>query len=352
MGFSFQDIIQRHISDMDTAFRNLIDTIVQKSKLDITLLRVSVVTEDSFHVTLESRLTKTGPGSASITPMSVELCGPSGHFGNVALPAIRTQTFGTDVDVTSQMVEIVDKEALKVFIQSIMRDGAVISLRNGQTSVSALGIGPRNIVFEKEIPLAGMKGPVVSVHTASFLTPNPVASSSTAGTANQGEIPNPTAATSVSGGGKMFFVVFRVANPSPLELSFGTCYFDIEDHEGNTLAELKGRLDIRRKRFDVTFQGSVDKDAAKKLSDAMKVAARLSRRTSILGGEGQAAQPQARLVGKRCAGAGWCDDTVKSIDIPLQNVRALFRVLEVDYEDEPEDKRSSFMKWGEKVLMR
>lgn len=115
----------------------------------------------SFHVSLEARVTKTGPASATISPMTLELCGPAGHFGKVTLPAITTQAYGTDVVVTRQLVKIIDKEALKAFIRDIIQDSSVVlSLRNGETSIRALGIGPRGIVYEKDLELPGMKGPV------------------------------------------------------------------------------------------------------------------------------------------------------------------------------------------------
>ncbi|KAI0449299.1 hypothetical protein F5B21DRAFT_518275 [Xylaria acuta] len=362
MDFSFQALVQQHNSQMESAFRGLVDTIVRNSKLSVSLLRISNVTEDSFHVSLEARITKTGPASATITPMTLELCGLAGHFGKVTLPAITTRAYGTEVVVTSQLVKIVDKEALKAFIRDIIQDDSVIlSLRNGQTSISALGIGPREIVYEKELELLGMKGPVVSVHAASNIvqTPQVAGSPSSANLASRNAAPLSTSLTTSSvsstigpGSGKTVSIVFHISNPSPLEISFGTCFFDIQNHEGKLLVELKGRLDIRRNRFEATFRGNVNKAVAAKLAADMKEAASSGNKDGRRANErSNGLCPGARLVGKRCAGAGWCDETIKGIDVPLQNVGRLFRALGMDVGvDEPDEKRSSFMKWTQRLM--
>ncbi|KAH8161593.1 hypothetical protein CIB48_g6648 [Xylaria polymorpha] len=357
MDFSFQALVQQHNSQMESAFRGLIDTLVRSSKLSISLLRISNVTEDSFHVSLEARVTKTGPASATISPMTLELCGPAGHFGKVTLPAITTQAYGTDVVVTRQLVKIIDKEALKAFIRDIIQDSSVVlSLRNGETSIRALGIGPRGIVYEKDLELPGMKGPVVSMHRASIVQTPQVAGSPSMSSFATPFNTSPTTAsissTTVPSGGNTISVVFHVSNPSPLEISFGTCSFDIQNHEGKLIAELKGRLDIRCNYFEGTFQGNVNKAVAAKLAADMKGAANVESKHGKHAAErGSSRSPGARLVGKRCAGAGWCDDTIKGIDVPIQNVDRLFRALAIDTSvEERSEKRSSFMKWTERLM--
>ncbi|KAI0439182.1 hypothetical protein F4803DRAFT_55037 [Xylaria telfairii] len=362
MDFSFQALVQQHNSQMESAFRGLIDTIVRGSKLSISLLRISNVTEGSFHVSLEARVTKTGPASATISPMTLELCGPAGHFGKVTLPAITTQAYGTDVVVTRQLVKIIDKEALKAFIRHIIQDGSVVlSLRNGETSIRALGIGPREMVYEKELELPGMNGPVVSIRAASIVQgPQVAGSPSTANSLSSFAIPFNTSLTTESissnsgpsGGGNTISIVFHVTNPSPLEISFGTCSFDIQNHEGKLIAELKGRLDIRCNYFEATFQGNVNKAVAAKLAAEMKGAVNVESKDGKHATErGGTRSPGARLVGKRCAGAGWCDDTIKGIDVPIQNVDRLFRALGIDVGvEERSEKRSSFMKWTERLM--
>ncbi|KAI1189562.1 hypothetical protein F5B17DRAFT_391017 [Nemania serpens] len=291
--------------------------------------------------------------------MTLDLCGPAGPFGKVTLPALATQAYGTDVAVTSQLVNIVDKEALRAFIRAIIQDNdVVLSLRNGKTSISALSVGPREIVYEKEIELPGMKGPLVSVHAASIVqdhaqvTGSPSAASlSPSGVAPLSRSHTAASISSIAGqgGGNSVSIVIRVANPSPLEISFGTCSFDIQNHEGKILAELKGRLDIRRNHFEATLQGRMNKAVAGKLVTDMRKAA---ARGGIQDGSGDLS-PGARLVGKRCAGAGWCDETIKGINVPLQNIGSLFRVLGLDDGvEEPEERKNSLTKWTQRLMMR
>ncbi|KAI0401180.1 hypothetical protein F4802DRAFT_609589 [Xylaria palmicola] len=365
MDFSFQALVQQHASQMDAAFRSLVDTIVRNSRLNIGLLRISNVTEDSFHVSLEARITKTGPASASITAMTVDLCGPSGHFGKVTLPAITTQAYGTDVVVTNQLVHIIDKDALKAFIRDIIRDGAVLSLRDGQTTIAALGVGPREMVYEKDIALPGMNGPAVRVHVATIV-PNDtqVTASPSAASLMQGSIAPLSSSltggiissTAAPGSGNTVSVVLRADNPSPLEISFGTCFFDIKSHEGKVVAELKGRLDIRCKHFEGTFQGHVNKAIAAKLAADMREAQNSASKDGKGEKEKGAGQlPHARLVGRRCAGAGWCDETIKVINVPLGDVRRLFVALGMDdtvEEPAPENKGGGFTKWTQRLMMR
>ncbi|KAI1351841.1 hypothetical protein F5Y01DRAFT_314339 [Xylaria sp. FL0043] len=370
MDTSLMGILQRHVAEMDAAIGGVIDDVVRKSELQITKFRISGVTEDSFRTTIETNLKDTGPAKAKIMPMSVDLCGPSGRFAKVVFPEIKIKSKekGNEWDVTGQMIKIIDKEALKAFVQAILRDNAVLSLRHGHTTLSALSVGPRAIVFDKHIGITGMKNLVVSVKEANVLIPYAASGSSTTSAgANPYVKPSPTSASLLSRG-NTFAVVFKVTNPSPVQLSFGACTFDIEDHEGNTLAELRGRLDIHSggvdirsghfdthsDSFDLTFQGSVNKANAAKLSAAMGEHARLSAAddSGNDNGSGSNQVPEARFVGKFCASAEWCDDVVKNINLPLQNVRALFRALGVDYKDPPVDNRSSFMKWGEKFMAR
>ncbi|KAI3323761.1 hypothetical protein HD806DRAFT_522327 [Xylariaceae sp. AK1471] len=323
---------------MDSAFRGLVDRIIRYSKLNISLLRISNVTEDSFHVSLEARITKTGPASASITPMTVDLCGLSSHFGTVTLPVITTQAYGTDVVVTNQLVTILDKEALRAFIRNLIEDdSAVLSLRNGNTTISALGVGPRDICYEKDIEMPGMKGPVVTVQAATTIQmPSRLPGSpSTASfmTTSMTPLNNSPTTSSISStafpGSNGISIVFYVKNPSPLEISFGTCAFEIQTTEGKLLAELKGRLDIRRGYFEATLQGICDKERKENES------------------------PGARLVGKRCAGAGWCDETVKGINVPLDDVGKLFRALGIDDGAEESGKKSGGLaSWTRRLTMR
>ncbi|KAI1179547.1 hypothetical protein F4777DRAFT_574853 [Nemania sp. FL0916] len=304
MSFNILDIVQRHNYEMNFSFRRLANTIIKNSELDITLLRINNVTEDSFCVSIDVRITKTGLISACMSPMTVDLCGPFGQWGELELPAIRTEHSGVEVTVARQLVTIVDKEALKDFIQTLIGDWSVIlTLCNGHTSISAMRWGPRDVVFEKEVEVTGMQGPVVRLQAA---------------TVNLEELGDITPKNPP----QILSVVVRVQNPSPLEISFGTCSFDIRLHDGEKLAEVKGRLDIRRGNFEFRAQGRMD----------LRVAAKLL--TKRLDGFVDEDKPvhDVRLVGRRCASVGWCDDTIKSINVPLDDTALLARIIEMETE--------------------
>ncbi|KAI0161351.1 hypothetical protein GGR57DRAFT_354344 [Xylariaceae sp. FL1272] len=372
MDASFLGLAQHHASQMDYALKKLVDTILKHSALSISLLRISSVSEESFHVSLEARVVKTGPTSATISPMTLDLCGPLGCFGKIKLPAITTQTNGTDVVVNNQLVEISDTKALQAFIEPLLKnEGVKLSLRNGNATIKALGVGPREICYEKDIDLKGMNGPIVRIRSAdlvqsagSRLSVMSAAPSVTSEAPALALGPRVSTTSTISGGANNVSIVFSVDNPSPLELSFGLCVFEIQDNHGMMLVELKGRLDIRCHHFQITLQGPIDKIAVMRLAASMQE--RKSSLNELVGGKDPEelghGPPEARLVGKRCGGAGWCDDTVKGINVSLHNVGRLFRALGLDAdvknaEEEPKEdfeqhEETGISKWKGKFGLR
>ena len=253
----------------------------------------------SFHVSIEARTTNTGPASSTLSAFTIDLCGPAGCFGQVHLPAITTHSDGAPIIVTDQLVRISDKVALQAFIQPVIVDNhAVLVLRNGHTTVRALGIGPKPVCYEKDIPMAGMHGPHVSIVAATAT--DPAADSDSAVTAAD--------ATGLE-------VTIRVANPSPMEISFGECAFELQNAAGDVFAELTGTLDTRCGQFEAVLKG-----AAHKQVPLLAVAGEKNGATG------------ARLVGKRCFGAGWCDETIRQIDTPLKGTLHVCAALSIPYE--------------------
>ncbi|KAI5918947.1 hypothetical protein F4810DRAFT_528800 [Camillea tinctor] len=312
MDCSFQGLVELHKSQMDFALRSVIDAILKNSELELTLIRISNVTDDSLFVSIEALVTKTGPASATLSPMSISLCGPSGSFGHLTLPQIKTCPSGAPLLVTNQHVRITSIPALLSFISPIVRaPQATLSLRGGHTSVRALGARPQPLVYAKDVALRGMGGPSVAVQSCVF---SPLANSSRSDNSNS------------------VVLVLRVCNPSPMEISFGTCSFDVLDGGGDdaelVYLELKGRLDLRRGAFKASVQGTlVCRPALVAAGEACRDGAREE-------------DTVARLVGKRCAGAAWCDETVKGIDVPLKGMGKVFRALGVEY-GEPEMPQAS-----------
>ncbi|KAI1381494.1 hypothetical protein F4677DRAFT_460618 [Hypoxylon crocopeplum] len=310
---SSQEVTTKDARQMEIAFRHIANAIMKQSKLDISLIRISNVTDDTFHVSLEARASNTGPVSATISPMTLKLCGPKGSFGVMTLPELVTGLGGTPITIDNQLVEITDTEALQAFIQPIIKTrGATLSLKTGCASihVPAFGILPRLIYYERDVPLAGMCGLEVTIITATITPPShrrplsPRRSSSCASNASSSRMG--------------ITVIVRVKNPSPVELSFGVCDFELRNEEGEVFAELKGGLDMRTQYFDITLLGTADKRVA-------------------VGG-------QARLVGKSCASGGWCSQTIRGIDVPIADMWKLLQVLDMQH-GKPEPKIPSVSRW-------
>lgn len=228
----------------------------------------------------------------------------------MTLPEIVTASDGAPIVVKNQIVEITDKTALQFFIvPAIKRDIAKLSLKNGQASISipAFNVAPRSICYERDVRMQGMDGPEVCIKSAS-VTSRPAM---------------PLALSSSSSGNLMranITVTLRVKNPSPIEISFGICEFEIQNSNNEVFAELKGHLDIRCDHFNATFQGVADK------------------RVTLTDGK-------ARLVGRRCVGAGWCDETIKGIDVPVEDVWKLLQALGLEYEKPEEEEPHKWFRW-------
>ncbi|KAI0831582.1 hypothetical protein F5Y06DRAFT_200800 [Hypoxylon sp. FL0890] len=314
---SFQGIIQYNARQMDAAFQRVVNAILKFSKLEIDYIRISNVTDDSFLVSLEAHTSNTGPAKAMLSPMTIELHSVAGCFGKMTLPEIVAVPSGAPIVVKNQIVQITDKTALQFFVvPAIKRNIAKLSLKNGQTSVSvpALGVAPRSICYERDIRMQGMEGPQVAIKSVT-VTGQPSTSLSLSSSTNN------LARTNIA-------VTLHVKNPSPIEISFGICEFEIQNSDKEVFAELKGHLDIRCDHFNATFQGIVDKRVA--LQDG-----------------------KARLVGRRCVGAGWCDETIKGIDIPISDIWKLLKALGLEYEElkEEEEEQKPFRwrgKWWKK----
>jgi len=59
-------------------------------------------------MSIESRLTGTGPMSSTIAQMEVDMIGPGGLFGRLRLPEIKTKSGGTTVQAHDQTIQIID----------------------------------------------------------------------------------------------------------------------------------------------------------------------------------------------------------------------------------------------------
>lgn len=252
-------------------------------------------------MSVEARATNTGYVPATVSGLEVDLyAADAGCFGHIQMPTMNTSVGGARVDVANQQVDIKDKAALLAFVGNVMaQKTAVLELRNGSCGVEALGAGPRTIVYEKTVTMPGMEGPQITVAKA-----GPAAGA---------------AKGAAAAAGAPVDVVLRVANPSPMEISFGACGFEIRNAAGAVLAELRGPVDIRKGSFDITLQV---------LPDRVDKTVRLQGKP-------------ARLVGTSCAAADWCDAVVKGIDVELRGVAKLLKALGIEVDEEIEEKKEA-----------
>lgn len=209
-------------------------------------------------MSLVNRVTNTGPTSATLAPMVVDLCYGGEAWGKLQLPEIVTASGGADIICAEQEVKITNQKSFRGFVKALMLDEElVLVLDNGDCHITSKIMGftmKSNVVYRKELVIRGMSGPKVSlVETA---------------------------------GGKN---TLKVINPSPLEIDHGVSLFDIVQGEDNVVAKLKGQLNIVRGNFDstlnITFTG-------KKVEPGTKV----------------------RLVGKGTEDDSWRNDTLQYIN--------------------------------------
>lgn len=216
-------------------------------------------------MSLTNLVTNTGPTSATMSPMAVDLVFNAVPWGVLQLPSVVTTPTGTTVLCAEQVVRITNQAAFRAFVRALMRDEQlVLTLDNGECRIASkiFGFTARtSVVYRKDLVIRGMGGPVVAL----------------AGVAGEGREGRNT---------------LRVANPSPLEIDHGVSCFNVVkgDGEGVVVARLRGPLYMVRGDFDSTLDIT--------FVEGVKVAP----------GE------KVRLVGTGTEKESWMNETLKYID--------------------------------------
>ncbi|POR34150.1 Uncharacterized protein TPAR_05670 [Tolypocladium paradoxum] len=246
----------RLVAIMDSLIQYLLD----RSRLEVSLIRITGATEDSCVVTVECRLTKTGPISSTMSSMVIELTFNGFCFAKMELPEVKTSIWGTQVTVRDQRLEILDKAIFKAYLRSvIVDDDTNFQLENGDCTVTALGIRA-HCNYCLNIPIRGMMGPKASV-------------------------------VSLEREGDDMTMVVAVENPSPVEIDHGMTLFELRNAEGALMVELRGNLQIVRGTCECTMRGKVNAGVASSL--------------------------RTRLVGVCAEGSSWCRETAEYFDVGL-----------------------------------
>jgi hypothetical protein len=209
-------------------------------------------------MSIESRATGTGPVPAKLAPMEVDLVFGGTCFGRLKLPEVTTSPSGCDVNIYDQLISIVDLDAFKAFLRSLMHDEKLnLTLDNGKCTITAFRFLKGNCTYKKSLLIRGMNGPAIKI-----------------------------VKTTAEG------VTVLLANPSPLHIDFRVSKFEIQTADGQTVAELMGPMTIQRGNHEITMN--------------------FTRKTGPLVNE-----EGLRLVGMGTENMSWIGDTLKLIQVPV-----------------------------------
>ncbi|KAF5575570.1 ubiquitin ligase (Hul4) [Fusarium pseudocircinatum] len=242
------------------------DAIVQHlldlSKLQVTRFKISNATEDSFNLVIEGCMFGTGTISSTIVSTEASLTFNGAVFGRTKLPQIQTSFWGTDFVAQEQRIEIIDYTNYCAFVRSIIVDDETnLQLQNSNCTVKALGLSSV-CNLRLDMPLKAIGGPRMAVKKLSRL-------------------------------GNDVTIVFSLSCPGPVELDHGFCIFELRNGRSETLAELKGELNIAAGQTELTLHGTTR--------------------------DGVVASNRVRLVGVgvEAKEKSWLNKTIREIDVPI-----------------------------------
>ncbi|KAF5672247.1 ubiquitin ligase (Hul4) [Fusarium denticulatum] len=242
------------------------DAIVQHlldlARLQVTRFKISNATEDSFKLVIEGRMFGTGTISSTIISTEASLTFNGAVLGRIKLPQTRTSFWGTDFVAQEQRIEIIDYTNYCAFVRSIIVDDETnLQLRNSNCTVKALGISSV-CNLRLDMPLKAIGGPRMAVKKLSRL-------------------------------GNDVTIVFSLSCAGPVELDHGFCIFELRNGHSETLAELKGELNIAAGQTELTLRGTTRDGAV------------TSNRVRLVG------------VGVEAKEKSWLNETIREIDVPV-----------------------------------
>lgn len=215
-------------------------------------------------MTIESRVSGTGPIGSNISAMDLDLTFNGFSFGKLHLPSVHTSLWGAKVTIPNQTIKITDMAIYKAFIRSVLVDTETcFQLENGTCTIKALGI-TAHCNYCLEIPIMGMMGPKTVVKNVE------------------------------KDGDGHLRVIVDVQNPGPVEIQHGWSLFELRNDKGETVADLEGDFELKRGWSEVVLAG--------KLRD----------------GAAFAATEKSRLVARGVEGSTWCNETIQFIDTSLE----------------------------------
>ncbi|KAM0270984.1 hypothetical protein ACHAPA_003053 [Fusarium lateritium] len=209
--FGVVDIVVQHLLDL--------------AKLETTRFKISDATADSFNLAIEGRLVGTGtiPSTTDVTNASLSFNGFS--FGKVRLPQIQTSFWGTNLAVLEQRIDITNSATCHAFVRSlIVDDDTSLQLESEECAVRALGTSS-TCVLHLDIPLKAMGGPRVVLKKIVRV-------------------------------GEKVTTILSLDYSGAVEIDYGHCAFEFRNGHNETLAELKGDLNLIQGQTDLTLHGT------------------------------------------------------------------------------------------------
>lgn len=225
----------------------------------------------SFCITIESRVTGTGPVCSTVSAVELELTFNGCCFGKLRLPEVKTSLWGTKVAIREQKLQILDMAVFKAYMRSvIINNDTCFQLENGECTIRSFGV-VAHCSYCLDIPTPGMMGPKATLQK-------------------------------VCRDGCDTTLTLKFHNPSPVELDHGTTIFELRNCKGESLAEFRGALDIVRGDFDVVLRGRLK--------------------------SGATASRELRLVGVGVDSDTWCKETAGYFEVALEIRPELVHLLE------------------------
>jgi len=206
---------------------SIVQAILNLSKLEVTLIRVTQPGPDSFMMTIESKTTDTGLLPATMSAMTVDLVGPKGPFAKLDLPEVKTTSKGAVINIPDQLIKVTNMDAYIAYNKSLQLDEKLtMYLDNGHGTIKAMGM-KNKIVYKKPVHMFGMDGPQSSIVKTEIL------------------------------GDGHFRNTMKIINPSPIELDMGVVTFAFKNGAGEILATQKSSIFIVRGETVYVAEGHV-----------------------------------------------------------------------------------------------
>ncbi|KAH6955151.1 hypothetical protein HG530_015682 [Fusarium avenaceum] len=210
--FGVVDIVVQHLVDF--------------AKLETTRFKICNAAADSFDLAVEGHVVGTGAFSSTIEATDASLSFNGFSFGKIKLPQIQTSFWGTNLAVQEQRVDITDSATWHAFIRSlIVDDNTSLQVESKECTVRALGTSS-TCDLHLEMPLKATGGPRVLLKKLVRMSERVTA-------------------------------VFSLEYSGPVEIDYGHCAFEFRNGHNETLAELKGDLNLVQGQAVLTLHGTM-----------------------------------------------------------------------------------------------